>query len=92
MENIKTIKFVEIGTSLGTRILAAKVRENVLENIEHEKIVFDFEGVDVITNSFANECFAKILNSVSIQTFREKFAFVNANDFVQRVIISSFHE
>jgi len=91
MNNIETIKFIEIGTSLGTRNLAAKLRGDILENLEQkDKIVFDFEGVDVITNSFANECFAKLLENISATTFKEKFAFINANDFIQRVIISSF--
>lgn len=91
METIETIKFVEIGTSLGTRNLAAKLRERILQNLEQkEKVVFDFEGVDVITNSFANECFAKMLEKISSDTFKKKFAFINANDFIQKVIISSF--
>lgn len=90
-EQIKTIKFREIGASLGTRNLAATLRDDILKDIDvNDKIVFDFEGVNVISNSFANECFAKMASTISMKVFREKFAFINANDFIQRVIISSF--
>ena len=90
-ENTKTIRFSEIGSSLGTRDLAAKLREDVLLDIdENDKIIFDFEGVNVITNSFANEYFGKMIERISVEKFRNKFAFINANDFIQRVLISSF--
>ena len=90
-ENIKIVKFGEIASSLGTRNLASKLREEVLLEIEErDKIVCDFTGVNVVTNSFANEYFGKLINIISAEKFKEKFAFTNVNDFVQRVLISSF--
>ncbi len=90
-ENIKIVKFGEIASSLGTRNLASKLRNEILLEIEsNDKIVCDFEGVDVVTNSFANECFGKLINIISTDIFKRKFAFINVNDFVQRVLISSF--
>jgi len=89
--NIKIIKFGDISSSLGTRNLAAKLRDDIILEIdESDKIVFDFEGVDVVSNSFANEYFGKMINIITAEKFKEKFAFVNVNDFIQRVIISSF--
>lgn len=89
--NIKTIKFGEIASSLGTRNLAAKLREDViLEMKDRDKIVFDFEGVNIVTNSFANEYFGKLIEVISADKFKEKFAFTNVNDFIQRVLISAF--
>lgn len=88
---VNTIKFGEIGTSLGTRNLGAKIRLSIIEKIETNEMVYlDFNDVDVVTNSFANECFGKLLESMSLNEFRTKIAFLNANDFVQTVIISSF--
>ncbi|MNR41299.1 hypothetical protein D3C85_1596710 [compost metagenome] len=49
----------------------------------------DFEGVDVVTNSFANECFSKLKDNITLDVFRSKITFLNTNDFVQRVIISA---
>lgn len=85
-----TIFFKDISPSLGTRDLGAKIRGSIIENIEsNEKIYLDFEGVGVVTNSFANECFSKLKDIITLEVFRKKIAFLNANDFVQRVIISA---
>lgn len=85
-----TIQFKEISTSLGTRDLGAKIRVNIIEKINsNDKVYLDFEGVDVVTNSFANECFSKLKEAVTLDVFKTKIAFLNTNDFVQRVIISA---
>ena len=85
-----TILFREISPSLGTRDLGAKIRENIVQKINtNDKVYLDFEGVDVVTNSFANECFSKLKDTVTLEVFKTKIAFLNTNDFVQRVIISA---
>lgn len=85
-----TIQFSEIGTSLGTRDLGAKIRLSIQEEIEkNDKVFLDFQDVNVITNSFANECFGKLRQAISTETFKSKIAFINTNDFIQRVIISA---
>jgi hypothetical protein len=85
-----TIKFGDIGSSLGTRNLGAKIRGSIIQKIEsNDKVYLDFNDVNVVTNSFANECFGKLLNTISIEEFKSKVAFLNANDFVQKVIISA---
>ncbi len=85
-----TILFREINPSLGTRDLGAKIRLNIIEKINtNDKVYLDFEGVDVVTNSFANECFSKLKDAVTLDVFKTKIAFLNTNDFVQRVIISA---
>lgn len=85
-----TIQFSEIGTSLGTRDLGAKIRLSIQEEIEkNDKVFLDFQDVNVITNSFANECFGKLRQTISTETFKSKIAFINTNDFIQRVIISA---
>ena len=48
-----TFKFKDIGENLGTRQLGAKVREQLLPLINaNDKVVLDFEGVNVVSNSF----------------------------------------
>lgn len=85
-----TILFGNINRSLGTRDLGAKIRLNIVEKINNnDKVYLDFEGVDVVTNSFANECFSKLKDIITIEVFKSKIAFINTNDFVQRVIISA---
>lgn len=85
-----TIQFSKIGSSLGTRDLGAKVRVSIQKEIENnDKVYLDFQNVNVITNSFADECFGKLHRAISTEVFRKKVAFINANDFIQRVIISA---
>lgn len=85
------IKFSNIGKSLGTRDLGATTRERILENWNvGEKIVFDFEDVRVVTNSFADECFAKILEIKSFEEIQQRTTFVNTNDIVLSSILTAF--
>lgn len=85
-----TILFGDINRSLGTRDLGAKLRLNIIEKINtNDRVFLDFNGVDVVTNSFANECFSKLKDAVTLDVFKEKITFLNTNDFVQRVIISA---
>ncbi|MFT3794830.1 STAS-like domain-containing protein [Flavobacterium sp.] len=85
-----TVFFGKIGSSLGTRDLGAEVRVSIIDKIEtNDKVYLDFEGVDIVTNSFADECFSKLRQHVNDEIFKKKVAFLNTNDFVQRVIISA---
>lgn len=85
-----TLKFKDISPSLGTRNLGARIRESIIEKINvNEKVFLDFDGVDVVTNSFADECFNKLRLSLTNEVFKSKITFINTNDFVQRVIISA---
>lgn len=85
-----TIQFGDIGSSLGTRDLGAQFRTSIIEKINsNEKVFLDFKGVEVVTNSFADECFRKLRETVDSDVFRKKITFLNTNDFVQRVIISA---
>lgn len=85
-----TIRFKDISSSLGTRDLGAKVRGLIIEKVKvNDRVYLDFQDVDVVTNSFADECFGKLRESITTETFKAKIAFLNTNDFVQRVIIST---
>lgn len=56
------IEFGHIGTHLGTRFAGASVREKILADFDEvERFVFDFSGVETVSNSFADECFAKLI-------------------------------
>jgi hypothetical protein len=55
-----TFSFKEYGENLGTRPLGKRVREDLLPMIEqNDRVVLDFTGVNVVSNSFADECIAK---------------------------------
>ena len=86
-----TFKFREIGEALGTRQLGAQVRERLLPLIEsNEKVVLDFEGVSVVSNSFADECLAKLLLVMSFEDLKKRTTFASVNDFARRNIAIAF--
>ena len=86
-----TFKFRGIGEALGTRQLGAQVREMLLPLIEsNDKVVLDFEGVSVVSNSFADECLAKLLLVMPFDVLKQRTTFVSVNDFARRNIAIAF--
>ena len=88
---MKVFKFVEIGENLGTRQLGEKIRLILLQMIkDNDKVVLDFTGVNVVSNSFADECLAKILLGMSFEELKAKTTFVGVNDFARKNIAIAF--
>ncbi|MFB2120823.1 STAS-like domain-containing protein [Parapedobacter sp. 2B3] len=82
-----------LGKQLSTRIDGAVVREKIAKGIEEDKlIVLDFDGVDVVSNSFADECFAKLMLDFDLPTVKAHTTFKNATPFIKAVIANSFKE
>ena len=88
---MKIFKFNQFGSNLGTRMLGADVREKLvpLLNVK-EKVVLDFEGVDVVSNSFADECLAKLLLTMSLDELKQCTTFRGLNDFARKNIALAF--
>lgn len=86
-----TFKFKQFGENLGTRMLGAEIRNLLFPLIEgDEKVVLDFEGVDVVSNSFADECLAKLLLSMPLDELKQRTTFRGLNDFAQKNIALAF--
>lgn len=86
-----TFKFVIIGENLGTRVLGEKVRNMLLPMIlGNEKVVLDFEGVNMVSNSFADECLAKLLLSMPLEELKRRTTFRGVNNFVRKNIAVAF--
>ncbi|MBR5843451.1 MAG: STAS-like domain-containing protein [Bacteroidaceae bacterium] len=84
-------KFKEVNSALGTRLLGAKVRETLLPLIrENDKVILDFDGVEVVSNSFADECLAKLLFEMSLEELMRRTTFVSVNDYARRNIAIAF--
>lgn len=82
------ILFNEYGASLGTRHLGRIVKAD-LDNIfieSNEKIILDFNGVNLVTNSFADEVFGKKIAEVGFDEFKERTTFRNLNPFLEMCI------
>ncbi len=89
------IKFSEINTSLGTRNLGSGIREQVISELQakyDEPIVFDFQDVEIISHSFADECFGKLVELVGLDFTKNHTTFKNANSMVSMVIKQAIQE
>lgn len=79
--------FLEKGENFGTRQLGAQVRENLLQVISRsDKVCLDFSGVNVVSNSFADECIVKLLLVMSLEELKSKTTFMGFNPFAQKNI------
>lgn len=85
------IEFSNIGKQLSTRVAGAAMRRQIIQGIEkNEKVVFDFSGVEIVSNSFADECFAKLMIHFDLPVVKEHTTFQNASPFIKAVIANSF--
>jgi hypothetical protein len=81
------IKFADFGETLGTRKLGESIRNEVETQIRlGNKTIFDFNGVDLISNSFADECFGKLVEHFGMEIIKSKTTFANTNSKVSMVV------
>lgn len=93
MTQAVTIRFFEFGIHLGTRVEGQIIREKILSHLlEGHKVTFDLKGVEVVSNSFADECFAKLTLNFELPTIKSMTHFQNVSDFNRAVIANSFRE
>ncbi|MFC1540578.1 STAS-like domain-containing protein [Candidatus Margulisiibacteriota bacterium] len=73
MNQTETIKLNDLGSSLGTRDLGAKLKIKAQEAIANGNIVFfDFSKVDIISSAFADELFGKLFIELGEAQFKSK--------------------
>jgi hypothetical protein len=85
---MKTLSLKQVGHLLGSRILGQTVRQQIealREENPSEDITIDFEGVDMITVSFADEAFAKLAPRTDRKS-RSRLTFVNHNETITAVL------
>lgn len=81
------VEFGKHGKSLGTRLDGKRIRTDTLQAInEGSFVVFDFNGVDVMSSSFADECIGKLIPELGIEKLKSKTTFQNVNPTVRLVI------
>ena len=85
-----TFSFREYGQNLGTRPLGKRVREQLLPLIEqNERVVLDFTGVDVVSNSFADECIAKLLLEMPLTELKSRTTFRGLNPIASESVLTA---
>ena len=85
-----TFSFREYGENLGTRPLGQRVREQLLPLIEqNECVVLDFTGVNVVSNSFADECIAKLLIEMPLSELKKRTTFRGLNPVASECVLTA---
>lgn len=81
-------KFSDFGTNFGTRDMGARIRQQLRPLLDgEEKVILDFSGVNVVTNSFADECIAKLLLEMSLDNLKRHTTFRGLNPLAERSIL-----
>jgi len=90
-DNSATLHFNEFGDNLGTRQLGKIAYDKLITMIEsNQKVILDFTGVNVVSNSFADECLAKLLLIMTLEEIKQKTTFKNINDLARTTIAVAF--
>lgn len=85
-----TFCFREYGENLGTRPLGKLVREQLLPLIrQNDCVVLDFTGVGVVSNSFADECIAKLLLEMPLSELKIRTTFKGLNPIASESILTA---
>ena len=86
-----TFSFREYGENLGTRPLGKRVREQLLPLLEQqdERVVLDFTGVNVVSNSFADECIAKLLLTMPLADLKARTTFRGLNPIASVSVLTA---
>lgn len=89
----KILKLNETGSILGLRELAKDLSSHLRNAISSEtNIILDFEDVESISSSFADELIAKVFVEYGAETFLKMVKIKNANSFIKTIINSSINE
>jgi hypothetical protein len=85
-----TFSFREFGENLGTRQLGQQVREKLMPLLAgDERVVLDFTGVDVVSNSFADECIAKLLLTMPLSELKARTTFRGLNPLASESVLTA---
>ena len=86
-----TFSFREYGENLGTRPLGKRVREQLMPLLEQqdERVVLDFTAVNVVSNSFADECIAKLLLTMPLADLKARTTFRGLNPVASECVLTA---
>lgn len=85
-----TFSFRDFGENLGTRQLGQQARERMMPLLEgDERVVLDFTGVNVVSNSFADECIAKLLLTMPLAELKARTTFRSLNPLASESVLTA---
>lgn len=81
-------KFSQFGENFGTREMGARIRQQLLPLLAgDERVLLDFTGVNVVTNSFADECLAKLLLIMPLEELKKRTTFRGLNPIAEKSVL-----
>ena len=85
---MRVFRFIEYGTDFGSTYMGMQLRQKLLALINSgEKVVLDFTGVNVVSNSFADECIAKLLLEMPLNELKRCTTFRGLNPLAERSVL-----
>ena len=85
-----TFSFRNYGENLVTRQLGCQVRERLMPLLKGDDVVvLDFTGVDVVSNSFADECIAKLLLTMSLAELKARTTFKGLTPLASESVLTA---
>ena len=67
-----------------------QAREKLMTLLEgDERVVLDFTGVDVVSNSFADECIAKLLLTMPLAELKARTTFRGLNPLASESVLTA---
>lgn len=80
--------FRDFGTDFGTRYMGEQIRKQLRPMLDgKERVVLDFTGVNVVTNSFADECLAKLLLEIPLEELKKRTTFKGLNPLAEKSVL-----
>ena len=79
------VKLKEFGTSLGSRVLGKEV-SNMIDFEKEEEIILDFNGIKLVTSSFADEVVGKNCAKLGLHNFFKKVQIVNSSEQIKFIL------
>lgn len=81
------------GTVLNSRKQASAFRNELVNLLDGKHVlVFNFHDVRTVTNSWADECFGKLLLSFRLKDIQGSTTFINTNRQIDQAISKAFLE
>ena len=79
------IKLSEFGKSLGSRVLGKEV-SGLIDFEKEDDIVLDFDGVNMVTSSFADEVVGKTCVKLGLHNIFKKVQIVNSSEQIKLIL------
>lgn len=78
-----------IGKTLGLRLMGKPICEQIISAIERdEKVILDFNGVTMLTDSCADEIFTTLIHKYGFDKFKRYTGFLNYNSQIEKMILN----